>query len=43
MVSLVRMKELIPLLPFVGSVTAVTTNTSPTPAWVMKIFDPLRR
>jgi hypothetical protein len=41
-VSLVRMNELIPFVPLAGSVTAVTTKISPTPPWVMKIFDPLR-
>jgi len=39
---LVRMKELIPFVPIPGVVTAVTTKISPTPPWVMKIFDPLR-
>ncbi len=37
------MNELIPLLPADGLVTAVTTNTSPIPACVMKRFEPLRR
>ena len=37
----VRMKELIPSVPRPGLVTAVTTKISPTPPWVMKIFDPL--
>ena len=38
----VRMNDEMPLVPMDGSVTAVTTNTSPTPACVMKRFDPLR-
>jgi hypothetical protein len=42
-VGLVTMKEVIPLVPFSRSVTAVTTKTSPTPAWVMKILLPFSR
>ncbi len=42
-VSFVTMKLLMPRAPFSRSVTAVTTNTSPTPAWVMKILLPLSR
>ena len=38
----VTMNELIPFVPFPGSVTAVTTKISPTPPWVMKILSPLR-
>ncbi len=38
---LVRMKELMPLVPIDGSVTAVATNISPTPPCVMNTFDPL--
>ena len=34
--------ELMPRVPCDGSVTAVTTKISPTPAWVMKRFEPLR-
>ena len=36
------MNELMPLVPRAGSVTAVTTKISPTPAWVMKILEPFR-
>ena len=32
---------MIPLLPCPGWVRAVTTKISPTPAWVMKTFEPL--
>ena len=39
-VSLVRMKELMPLVPCPGSVTAVTTKISPTPPCVMKRLEP---
>jgi len=39
-VSFVKMKLEIPLVPRVGSVTAVTTKTSPTPPCVMKRFVP---
>ncbi len=39
-VGLVTMKEVIPLVPCSGSVTAVATKISPTPAWVMKILLP---
>ena len=42
-VSLVTMKLVIPLLPRPPSVRAVTEKISPTPAWVMKIFEPLSR
>ena len=42
-VCLVRMKELMPFVPFDGSVTAVATKISPTPPCVMKILLPLRR
>ena len=41
--SLVTMKLVIPLLPRPPSVRAVTEKISPTPAWVMKIFEPLSR
>ncbi len=41
-VSLVTMKEVMPLLVLPGVVRAVHTKISPTPACVMKIFDPLR-
>ena len=37
------MKLLIPSAPRPGVVTAVATKISPTPAFVMKIFDPLIR
>ncbi len=37
------MKLVMPLDPRSGSVTAVTTKISPTPAWVMKILEPLMR
>jgi hypothetical protein len=36
------MKELIPFVPFEGSVTAVTTKISPTLPWVMKRLVPFR-
>ena len=39
-VSLVRMNELIPRVPAPGSVTAVTTKISPTPACVMNRLEP---
>jgi hypothetical protein len=42
-VSLVTMKLVMPLLPRPGSVRAVTEKISPTPAWVMKIFEPFNR
>ena len=42
-VSLVTRKLVMPRLPFPGSVRAVTLKISPTPAWVMKILDPLSR
>ncbi len=42
-VSLVRMKELMPFVPADGSVTAVTTNISPTLPCVMNRFTPLSR
>ena len=41
-VSFVRMNELMPFVPADGSVTAVTMNTSPTPACVMKRLEPFR-
>ena len=40
-VSFVRMNALMPRVPAAGSVTAVTTKISPTPACVMKRFEPL--
>jgi hypothetical protein len=42
-VSLVTMKLVIPLFPLPASVRAVTTKISPTPAWVMKILEPLSK
>ena len=40
--SFVRMKDEMPFVPCDGSVTAVTTKISPTPACVMKRLLPLR-
>ena len=40
--SFVRMKLEIPLVPLLGSVTAVTTKISPTPACVMNRLLPFR-
>ena len=42
-VGFVRMKELMPFVPFDGSVTAVTTKISPTPPCVMNRFDAVER
>ena len=39
-VGFVMMNDVMPFVPFFGSVTAVTTKISPTPPCVMKRFEP---